>query len=159
MKSFTKPRRRRAGLTLIELLIYLALTSFFLIKATGFTLNVIYGREKTQRQQNISENSRYALGRIAFEIRNADDVLNVSAGSFSLANSQDGDITIDLDSERVRAVRNAITTYFTNNQVNVSSLTFTDLSTSGSKNIFVELAVSDNEIQQVYETAAEIRKK
>lgn len=151
--------KSKKGFTLIELIIYIALVSFFLIKATDFTLNIIYGREKTQRQQNVSENGRYALGRIAFEIRNADDILSVSANSLSLANSQDGDITIDLDLEQVRAVRNSETTYFTNNQVNVSSLTFADLSSSGSKNVYVELAVSDNEIQQTYETTAEIRKK
>lgn len=150
--------KNKKGFTLIELIIYIALVSVFIVGATRFSLNIIYGREKTQRQQNVSGNARTALERITFEIKNADSIVNVSPTSLQLNNANLGNITISLSSGRIAIAYGAVNTFLTSNQVNVTSLDFTDLSTGNSKNINVSITIADNEISQIYETSAEIRK-
>lgn len=135
---------KKAGFTLIELILYIALIAIFITGAIFFAWDVIYGREKVFQQQVVEQNARAALARIAYEIRRANDINSVSATSIELENGAN-DTTISLSSETVQITTDGIGPYdLTSNQVVVTSLAFTDYSSTNqdTKGINVSLTVS-----------------
>lgn len=124
---------KQQGFTLVELILYIALISIFVTGAIFFSLDIVYGREKAFAQQMVEQNGRSALARIAYEIRRADDINSVSASSIELENGAN-DTTISLSSGTVQITTGGAGPYdLTSNQVNVSALSFTNL-TSTSEN-------------------------
>src|SRR3989344_8835546 len=73
------------GFTLIELILYIAIVGIFISGAILFAWDIIYGRVRSNAQQQVSQNLRLAGKRMIYEIRNASDVNSISASSLSLA--------------------------------------------------------------------------
>jgi len=164
------------GFTLIELILYIALVSIFISGAILFAWDIIYGRVKSQVQQEVNQNLRLANKRIVYEIRNASAINSVDTNKICLASSESArnPTKFYVNSGRLRigwGGGSSDCTGLTNdepltsNQIALSTLTFTDLSTGGgeSKNIQFTLtvaSVSDREEwqkTQTYTTAVELR--
>lgn len=132
------------GFTLVELILYIALVSLFLGAAVLFSWDVIYGREKSFRQQVVQQSARIAMSKIGYEIKRAVDVNSVSANQIVLNNGATT-TTINLSAGRVRITSGGVGPYnITSNQVVVTNLTFTNLiaTNENTKNIKVSMILT-----------------
>lgn len=170
-------RAARRGFTLIELIIYLTLVSIFLSGAIFFAWDIIYGRVKSQIQQEVSQNLRLASQRISFEIRNAAGINTLSGSSLSLemSNPSRDPTVFDVSAGRLRIGYGStgpcpVTApcNLTSNQVRVTGLSFTDLSSdSESININFTITLESNNPSgrqewnrsQTYSSSVELRSK
>lgn len=159
------------GFTLVELILYIALLSIFITGAIQFSWDIIYGRVKVQTQQELSQNLRLAGQRIAYEIRNATAVTNVTANSITLAFI--GDATrhptvINVVSNRLQISYGGSGPcvsgcFLTSDQLAISNLTFTNLSSGVSTNVKVSITGtlsgdrSEFDATETYVTSAELR--
>lgn len=169
-------KKINSGFTLIEMLIYIAITMIFITGVTNFGLNIIYGRVKTRNYQSVTQNLRIAEKRILFEIRNASGINSVAAQAICLSNS---DVTrnptrIYLSGGVVRigwgggsptcaSLTNDMT--LMDNLVTATSLNFVNLSATNTKNIQFSLTLTavnpsgkaEFARTQTFESAAEVR--
>jgi type II secretory pathway pseudopilin PulG len=130
------------GFTLVELILYIALVSLFLAGAILFSWDVIYGREKSIRSQIVQQTIRIAMAKVGYEIRASGDIQSISSNQLVL-NKSGVLTTIDLSNNRIRITRGALGPYFlTSNQVKVTNLTFTNLSTPDLNTKNIKVAIS-----------------
>lgn len=147
------------GFTLIELIVYIALVSLFVTSAIFFTWDVIYGREKAYQNQLIEQNIRIALARVAYEIRRATNVQSVSANQIVLDSNGSSTIITHL-SGRVEITSGGNGPYnLTSNQVEVTDLTFSNLSSTNnnSKNISISMTIRQSQAAVSGQLTAQIR--
>lgn len=82
---------RRRGFTLLEFILYFAVIGFVLTAAVAFSVNFLETQARAELYREISRDGRYAVARIAQEIREAsgvndgDSVFSSTAGRLSLA--------------------------------------------------------------------------
>jgi len=69
---------RNSGITLIELLIYIAIIAVVLFIITGFLWDIILGSVKESSYQEVQQNARFALTKITQEIKKATGINNPS---------------------------------------------------------------------------------
>ncbi|MBI4458326.1 hypothetical protein HY633_05165 [Candidatus Uhrbacteria bacterium] len=69
------------GATLLELILYVALVAFILLAATSFAFELSLTRVKNLALEETSRNARFAVSRIATEVREASDI-NIGSSSF-----------------------------------------------------------------------------
>lgn len=142
------------GFTFIELIIYVLLITIFVGGIVMFGWDILYGRIKLNVQQAVSENIRFAIKRITYEIKNASDINSVNTSAISLANTDSArnPTIIDIANNRLRIGYGSggpcPTTnpcYLTDNNVHVTNLTFQNLSTgqglNTTKNIYFTITV------------------
>lgn len=143
------------GFTLVELIIYIALISVFITSSIYFAWDVIYGREKANQEQVVAQSARIALEKIAKEIRSAKDVQSISPGQLVL--DKGGSTTaIELSSGVIRISPSGLGPYnLTSNQVRVTDLSFTDLSTSNAKSLKVTIKLEQSSQVSVGQLKAE----
>ena len=143
--------KTKNGFTLIELILYVALISVFVTGAVYFAWDIIYGRVKSSVQQEVSQNLRLASKRLIQEIRNAEGVSSIGASTISLVmeNSARNPTAFDVSNGRLRigygASGSCPTTSpctLTSDQVTVTDLTFTDLSSGGGETINVSFTIT-----------------
>lgn len=172
MKIYKKTRH--SGFTLIEMILYLAISSIFLTGLVYFTWDIIYGRVKSFTFQEVNYNIRFASKRITYEIKNAKSVNSITGSSISLqmTDASRNPTEIQLTGGRIRIgyglssscpINNPC--YLTSDKVTVNDLAFTDLSSGNSSNIKFLLTVESSGDRQEYnniqtvETAVEVRSK
>src|SRR3989338_5850578 len=86
LKFKNKFKTDKKGFTIIELLIYITLISIFVTSAITFSWDIIYGRERTNRQQTVEQSARIALSKITYEIQRAENIISVSDNKIELDN-------------------------------------------------------------------------
>jgi type II secretory pathway pseudopilin PulG len=79
------------GFTLIEVLIYITLVAGILITATSFAWNVINSRTKAFAVQEVEQNGRFIMEKIASMIREANVV------SYPAAGGSDDNLQLEMD--------------------------------------------------------------
>ena len=143
---------QKVGFSLIELLLYMGLIAIFLTAATTSLWDIILGNVKSGVHQEVQENLRYATHRIQFEIRNADSVNPGSGFDINLATSPSEKISLsvpDPDNPTEFRVSGGVLhikrgdgswTALTSSALEVTNLTFTDLSDAASK--YLEFTVT-----------------
>lgn len=144
MNTNKKAKKNQDGFTLVELILYIALVSMFLTAAILFSWNVIFGREKSFKQQIVQQSARIAMAKIGYEIGRAQDLVSVSATSLVLSNGATN-TTIDRSGTRLRITTGGgAAVFITSNQVNATNLTFTNLSSTdlNTKNIRVSITLT-----------------
>ena len=163
----------KKGFTLIELILYIAIVGIFISGAILFPWDIIYGRVKSNAQQQVSQNLRLAGKRMIYEIRNASDVNSISASSLSLALTDPArnPTIFDVSAGRLRIGYGSSgpcpTTApcdLTGNNVTVTNLIFTDLSSgTDSKNIQFTMTIDSNadrkewQMNETYTGSVELR--
>ncbi|MCH7730769.1 prepilin-type N-terminal cleavage/methylation domain-containing protein [Patescibacteria group bacterium] len=176
LKAGTQNLEPRAGFTLIELIIYIALVSIFISGAILFAWDIIYGRVKSGVQREVTQNLRLASKRLVYEIRNASGINSVSTSTISLVmDESDRNPTVfDVSGGRLRigygsggSCPSTSPCSLTSNKVTVSNLAFTDLSSSGGESVNIQFTIaleSNNpsgrqewEKSQTYTTSVELR--
>lgn len=133
-----------SGFTLIELILYTALLATFIIGAVLFAWDIIYSGEKSSVLQELNHNLRFAAKRISFEIRSAQSINSLTSSSISLAMSDSArnPTVIDLSGGRIRIGFGSlgpcpisVPCFLTSNDISITNLTFTNLSSGGSINV------------------------
>jgi type II secretory pathway pseudopilin PulG len=76
-----QPGTGKRGFTLLELLLYVGLVGFILTAATALAFEFVLSRVKTLALEEASRNARFAVARVATEIREASDV-NLGSSTF-----------------------------------------------------------------------------
>ncbi len=153
LKSSAFSFQPKSGITLIEIILYIALVAIFLTGAVLFTWDIVYGREKAFQQQIVDQSARIAMERIAYEIRRAEDIVSVAGTQIVLDNGA-STTTISLSANTIQITSEGLEPYdLTSNQARVTGLTFTDLSASvgdatgqDSKNISVSMTIEQAQV-------------
>jgi len=133
--------KNKKAFTIIELIIYIALLSIFISAAILFSWDIIYGKVKSNTQQEVTQNLRFTSRRILSEIRNAYFINSVSASEICLVSLDPSrnPTRIYLNSGQINIAWGGGTTDCTNmlndapltsNDLTASNLTFTNLSSS-----------------------------
>lgn len=146
-------RHDKLGVTLIEVMVYVALIAIFMTGVIAFGAQVSNIRVKSMAQQEVIANSRLVMKRIAVEIRNATGINSLAAQSLSLSYAdvarnptviaKSGNrITIGWGSGGSCPV--SAPCFLTSSKVNVDKLLFANMSDGGGKsvNIKYELQIS-----------------
>jgi len=142
------------GMTLVELILYVALFMIFLTGVVVYGVEAVGVRVKARVEQGVIDNSRLVMKRIAYEIRNATAINSVTAQSISLSTADPtrnpvvitktgGKITIGWTGGSVCAVANPCD--LTSSEVTVEKLLFANMSDLGNKSASVkyELMISN----------------
>jgi hypothetical protein len=162
------------GFTFIEIILYLALTSIILVAAIRFSWDVIYGQVKSRVQREVNQNMRFVSERIVYEIRNSSSINSLTSSSISLAmsDSSRNPTNIDINNGKIRIGYGSSGSCpvsspcnITSDQINVTQLNFTDLSTANSGHINLAITMeylnssdrSEWEKIQTYQTSVELR--
>lgn len=127
--------RSNQGFTLIELILYIGIVSIVLASLVPFAWNMVQGSVKSSNQQELSSQARFISERIKYEIRNANDINNISAESISLAGDPPNNPTvIDLLGGKIRIQQGVVSPIDLNSQsTTVSSLVFVSYTSMDNK--------------------------
>jgi len=159
------------GFTLLEFLLYIGLVGIILTVSGAIALNVLFGKAKLMSIEEVSQNARFAMERMALDIRNADAIdtppQGAASSSLSLEKSS-GNLEFELVSGVLeRKVGGGSFVALTSSSVNITDLEFTNISysnTPGTIRIQMTIKQVNPENRQEYNfektfyTTANIRK-
>jgi hypothetical protein len=143
------------GMSLIELILYVAIFMIFISGVVTVGIEVVGLRAKSRVQQEVIFNNRLVTKRIALEIRNASAINSVSAESISLANTDSvrNPTVIAKSGNRMTIAWGASapcpTTspcFLTSSKVSVDSLMFTNMSDLGGNSESIKYAITTSSI-------------
>ena len=125
----------KKAFTLIEFLIYMAISATILVLMTGFFWDIIFGNIKETSYQEVQQNGRFALTKITQKIKKATGINIPLAGSSSntlslaMADASLNPTIFDLADGKLRITQGAKGPLeLTSDEVIVSNLLFTNLS-------------------------------
>ncbi len=166
--------QKRAGFTLIEYLMYIAIAAVLILVATNVLFTVLQGKGKLQTIEDVGQNGRYALDVMTQAISNAQSVTIPAYGTSSTT------LTIQTSSPTTSPtsffIANGIvsikegsspTTSLMADEVTVHTLRFTNVSgTTTSTAVRIEMYVSstnpeddpDLAFDEVFRATATVRK-
>lgn len=163
------------GFTLLEFLLYISLVGIILLVAGAIGLNVLFGKAKLGAIEEVSQNARFTIEKIADRVRNAEAINSPAQGasastlSLQMANAGQNPTVFDLSGGVARIKEGAgATTDLTSNEVTVTALQFSNISytdTPGTVRIQMTIKLTNPENRQEYNfektfyTTANIRKK
>lgn len=171
-------QHKQAGFSLIEMILYMAVVSIFVTGAVLFGWNIIYGRIKSQVQLDVNYNLHLITNRVNYELRNATDILGLSASDLCLevADSAHNPTRFYLSSGVFRVAWGGGSTDCTgmtndqplsNSSVSISSLIFTNLSSVGNETKNIKYSITVNSANpskrqewdktQTYSSSVELR--
>lgn len=164
--------KHNRGFTFIETILYVGILSIFITGVVNYALNFITIRTKSNVAQEVNDNLRLVMDRLSYEIRNATTLNSVSATTLSVGTSEtsrnptvlsliNGQIFIKLGTGTSQPL--------TSDLVNISNLTFTNLSSGDTKSINISYTITANYINssgrseydrtQTYAGSSELRLK
>ena len=122
-------KKKKAGFTLIEFIVYSALITVIVGMIVLVSVNVMGARARIITREEISHNVRFVLETIRHEIRNAQEIDTAGGSQLQLIDAVGDTVTFDLDEGAVTMAKFGGTAVaLTSDLVNVSSLQFTDVS-------------------------------
>ncbi len=160
------------GLTLIEVLLYIAIIGMIIQGFIIFVLSIASTNSKTYVVQEVQANTRIALDMISQKIRAADDVITPSEGNSTSTLILDmpdpsPNLTFSIIDGILGIIEGAASsTPITSNEVDISILTFTNLAPVGEKdNIKIEITAiyrtgesKEFQYSQTLQTSVSLRK-
>lgn len=143
------------GVTLIELVLYIAIISIFMTTIVSFAWNMVEGSAKSDTQQEVYSQARYLSERIKYEIRNASSINTSDFGinfatdptkQLSLTNAVTGTIIFRVNASGKATITQGATTTLNSNSTRVTDLTFTNYTSldNKTKHIGLTLTVTSN---------------
>ena len=121
-------KQLKPGFTLVELLIYMALLSIFLITLTGIFVNIMEVQLESDATSAVDQDGRFILSRLAYDINRAQNVTNPSGLGSTTSNL---DFTIpgisysySLNANNLQLSENGQPSNLNSSETQVSNLTF-----------------------------------
>lgn len=143
------------GMTLIEIIIYVAILGLVATSFMTMSLNMISLNNKSVAQQELSANLRLISEKLAYEIKNAKSVSAVTSSSLTL-NSRDSarnQTKFDLNTGDIRmgfgvggSCPASSPCPLNSNLVNISNFTITNLSSGDSSSENISFSITGNYI-------------
>lgn len=128
-------RKRNAGFTLIEFLIYSILVTIIVGSLVLMSVNVLAARSRMIAAEEVSHNARFALGKIMYEIRRAEQITSplpgATASSLSLVAADGDTLVFSLDAveeELEMTIGSGTPVPLTSEYIAVSGLEFANVS-------------------------------
>jgi type II secretory pathway pseudopilin PulG len=78
-----KTKRLLSGFTLVELLVYMALMSIFLLVLLDIFTTILNTKLASESTSGISQDSRYILSKLSYDVNNSDSISTPTLGSTS----------------------------------------------------------------------------
>lgn len=163
------------GLTLISFLLYLAIASGFLATSGWITLEMTTIKERISVMEEVNQNARFVMEKIALTIRNAQGINLPAAGSsnastsLAMLDAAKNPALFDLQNGAVRTKEGSGPyVNLTSDEITVTNLNFTNTSYVGTPGtIRVEMHIQYNnvagrgeyEFAQSFYTTANIRRR
>src|SRR6185369_17697825 len=155
MMTLFKKTRTKKGFTLVELIIVIAIFTLVIGATLKFFIATLSGRAKAPTHIEAQEQARLAEDHIIYEIRRANGIAGTSVFGTNLASSTGSlDLTMSVPARNPTSFSLASGTIYikqganakialTSNDVTVTNLTFTNLSSSNgrSKDILMNMTV------------------
>ena len=153
---------REVGFTLIEFLLYSVIVAFVVGSLVLSGINILQGRAQVGALEEVNHNGKLAMEKITASIREAESINHPSLGSGAEYLSLKMPIEIDnptifeVDVNKALTIKRGVEVPvpITSERVNVSSLTFTNVSysaTGGAVRIRMEIKYSNPTGRDVYE--------
>jgi Tfp pilus assembly protein FimT len=76
-------KKLQRGFTITELLIYMGLMSIFVVVLMGIFTSALKTKLATESASGISQDSRYILSKLSYDVNNADSITSPALGSTS----------------------------------------------------------------------------
>lgn len=127
----------KKGFTFLEMILYVAIVSFFVGGVVIYAWNIILGDVKSSVIREVDDNLRIVSSKLSYEIRNAQSVTLNSGSSITLTldDASRNPTLIDLDNGRIRfgfgssgACTYASPCYLTGSDIIVETFNLEDLS-------------------------------
>ncbi|MDD2225240.1 MAG: type II secretion system protein [Candidatus Shapirobacteria bacterium] len=143
------------GMTLIEIIIYVAILSLVSTAFITISINMMSLKTKSISQQEIGSSLRFISQKINYEIRNAKSISSTTPSSLTLilSDSSRNPTVFDLNNGNIRmgfgSGGDCPTTnpcILNNNLINISDFTITNLSSGDSRTQNIEYTISGNYI-------------
>jgi len=143
------------GMTLIEIIIYVAILAFVATALMSMSINLISLNNKSSAQQELSATMRLISDKINYEIKNAKSISSTTASSFILnqSDSARNQTVFDLNSGNLRmgyGVGGSCPTSspcpLNSNLINISNFIVTNLSSGDSKTENIKYSLTGNYI-------------
>ena len=132
-------RRHQQGFTLIQMALYIAVSSIILFTASGVLINLLELKEKARVTAEVDQQGQFVLQKISQLVRNAEAITAPTPGSsgasltLDVVTAGDDPTVIALSSGTVQITEGAAAAVdLTSSQVEVTSLTFENASTANS---------------------------
>jgi len=161
--------------TLIEFLIYIGIVGLVLIAAGAIALNILFDKAKLTAIEEVSQNTRFTMEKIANTVRNAQAInspaISASAPALSLqmADSGKNPTVFDLFGGAVRIKEGAGSAVnLTSSKITVTNLQFSNISYASTPGtIRIQITVKsinpgnrqEYNFEKIFYTTANIRKK
>lgn len=147
--------KKKKAFTLVELILYVALASMMVIVVAAYYGSILDVEQKSEAENTVDTEATFLMQSITQNIRNASAITLPTAGNSAssltlvMTNSAVNPTVIDLNAGDVRITEGVVPTAtpvsLKSNRINVTSLTFTNLTRSGSSGIIrVAMTVSYN---------------
>lgn len=151
------------GFSLMEVLIYIAVSAVMLMVVVGFVGWIMRIRNKVTIESRVEQNARYVMARMVREIRRADDLTVVDQNTLSLSMSDpmENPTVFDLNSG-ILYMRQGIgdPVAITGNDVKVGEVLFEDRTTPNSADIVkITLTVANPDTNLSADSQASIELK
>lgn len=82
----------QSGISLVEMIIYIALISVALVSITGFSDNLTHGRVKARSIEEVQQDARFIMHRISVAFHNATDIDETN----TTLDSDDGQLMLEV---------------------------------------------------------------
>lgn len=152
--------KNQKGFTLIEVLIYIAVSSVLFITVISFVRNMLMVRNKVTILSKVQQNARYAMTRMVKEIRYAEDLIVIDQNTLrlSVSDTSRDPVIFDLQGGILYMKEGTGDFYaITGNDVKVGSVLFEDRTTPNSANIVkITLTVSHPDVSLSQDSQATI---
>jgi hypothetical protein len=125
-KTKSKYKRKYSAVTLIEVLLYIALTSTMLVTITASYNNFLTSKVRTSVRNEVDTQALFIIEKINYELRNADQVItptNTNSGTsleFHIQGAAQNSV-LGISGGNIQITNNGVTTTLSNNIVDISN--------------------------------------
>jgi len=159
MQRIILNKQSKAGLTLVELLIYVGLLSGILIVSMSVVTQMSAVNTKNSSYISVTNNLRWPLTRIAQEIRNAKSILSLTANTITLESFDPtrNPTVISWDGSQILMgiggsgpCNTSSPCAITDNQTTITSWQVTDRSVGANRSLKVEIVANNNQLKNSF---------
>lgn len=129
-KDFALFRKGSTGFTLVELIIYIALLSAFLLVLTNVFVTILRVRNESQASSSVEQDGRFILNRLSYDINRATNATVTSPDTMTLIIGGQNH-TYSVNSSKLQLVSPSGTDFLNGSLSTVSNLTFQEVANTG----------------------------
>lgn len=160
--------KKKKGFTIIELVIYTAIVTVVLLVISSFIIDIMSSKSKAMAIQEVNQNGRFIINKISIEARKAKSIVSLASNSMTLSypSSSNEIFSFDTGNKKITMqIGSNPAVDLSTNDVEITSGSFTDLSSRHSKNVKVSFTVAYKNIgggnqfdySKTFETTLELR--